>query len=507
MKLEAGDGAYTLTPETVIFVSAESRSIGEYLSGLLAPATGLKLVVEETEQLDKRTGIALRIYSDKSDHGPEGYTLSVLNDRVVIEAFAPAGLFYGCQTLRQLLPAAIESREKAEGVDWIVPVVEIEDKPRYLWRGMHLDVGRHFFPISFIKRYIDLLALHKMNRFHWHLTDDQGWRVEIEKYPKLTEIGAWRKGEGGAGYGGSYTQDEVREVVEYARQRFIAVVPEIEMPGHAQAALASYPELSCTGGPFEVWTEWGISSEVFCAGDDAIFEFLENVLAEVVDLFPGEYIHVGGDECPKGRWRACEKCQMRIEAEGLKDEDELQSYFIKRISRFLAAKGRRLIGWDEILEGGLAQGATVMSWRGTEGGIAAVKVGHDVVMSPYSHCYFDYKHDDAPDEPGRLGVIALETVYSYDPTPAELTPEEAKHVLGSQGNVWTEGMRTEKEVEQMVFPRLCALAEVVWSPQVLRDWSDFKERLRVYGERLKELDVSFYRDREVWSSSGSVSGT
>jgi len=503
MKLKTNGGTYTLSPETAILVSAESRAVGEYLSRLLAPATGYELTLEETERLEAQVeSITLRINPDKRTLGPEGYTLSVLNDRVTIEATAPAGLFYGCQTLRQLMPAAIESKKRVETAAWTVPTVEIEDQPRYRWRGMHLDVSRHFFPVAFIKRYIDLLALHKMNRFHWHLTDDQGWRVEIEEYPRLTEIGAWRKGEDDADYGGFYTQDEVREIVEYARQRFITVVPEIEMPGHAQAALAAYPELSCTGGPFAVWTEWGISREVFCAGNETTFEFLETVLGEVIDLFPGEYIHIGGDECPKARWKTCEKCQARIQAEGLKDEDELQSYFIRRISRFLTARGKKLIGWDEILEGGLAEDATVMSWRGTQGGITAARAGHDVVMSPFTHCYFDYKHADSPDEPGRLGVISLKTVYSYDPTPAELTPEEAGHILGTQGNVWTEGMATEQEVEQLAFPRLCALAEVAWSPPTPRDWPDFKNRLRAHGDRLEKLDVNFYRDPEVWPSTG-----
>ncbi len=498
IKLKVKEGTFTLTPETVILASAGGRAVGEYLSRLLAPATGVELAVKETGRLDERAdSITLRINSGQGKLGPEGYTLIVLNDRVTIEATAPAGLFYGCQTLRQLMPAAIESRERIKGVAWTVPAVEIEDRPRYRWRGMHLDVARHFFPTVFIKRYIDLLALHKMNRFHWHLTDDQGWRIEIKGYPRLTEVGAWRKGEGGADYGGFYTQDEVREIVEYARQRFITVVPEIEMPGHAQAALAAYPELSCTGGPFEVWTEWGISREVFCAGNDGTFAVLEDVLSEVIDLFPGKYVHIGGDECPKYRWGACEKCQARIEAEGLKDEGELQSYFVKRISRFLAAQGRRLVGWDEVLEGGLAPDATVMSWRGIWGGITAARAEHDVVMSPFTHCYFDYKHADLPDEPGRLGVISLETVYSYDPTPAELALEEASHILGAQGNVWTEGMATERQVEQLAFPRMCALAEVVWSPPTLRDWPDFEGRLRAHGDRLEKLDVNFYRDPKV----------
>ncbi len=358
---------------------------------------------------------------------------------------------------------------------------------------MHLDVCRHFIPVEYVKRYIDLMAMHKMNIFHWHLTDDQGWRIEIKKYPKLTEVAAWRL-QDGKRYGGFYTQDEIRDVVAYAADRFVTVVPEIEMPGHSLAALAAYPEYSCTGGPFEVGTTWGIFEDVYCPGNDATFTFLEDILTETLALFPSEFIHVGGDECPKVRWKACPKCQARIKAEGLKDEDELQSWFITRMSRFLESKGRRLVGWDEILEGGLAPGATVMSWRGTKGGIAAAKANHDAVMTPSSHCYLNFWNTEKKDDPGHTTgrVTTLEKVYSYEPTPAELSPEEAKHILGVQANVWTEYITDGPTVDRMAYPRACALAEVAWTPADQKDWEDFSRRLETHLQRLNALDVNYY---------------
>ncbi len=497
MKVEEAKGTFSLTPETIIVVTEGTRCIGEYLAGLLGPATGFKLEVKEISQTK---GQVNRIYlldiSSKGHLGAEGYDLKVLNNSIFINAASPAGVFYGCQTLRQLLPRAIEGKEKVQDVAWSIRQVEIEDKPRYVWRGMHLDVSRHFFSTEFVKKYIDLIAYHKFNVLHMHLTDDQGWRIEIKKHPKLTEIGSWRVGEDGKKYDGFYTQNDIAEIVEYAAGRFVTVVPEIEMPGHSVAALAGYPELSCTGGPFKVETKWGIHKEVYCAGNDATFEFMQDVLCEVTDLFAGEYIHIGGDECPKDRWKACPKCQARIKAEGLKDEHELQSYFIKRISKFLTAKNKKLVGWDEILEGGLAENAVVMSWRGTEGGIAAARAGHDVVMSPSSHCYFDMKQSDSNDAPGATWAkpILLEKVYSYEPTPSEITAEQTRHILGAQGNVWTEYIPTEKDVEYMAVPRMCALAEVVWSPKELRDWADFKKRLKPHCERLDKIGVNYYRD-------------
>ena len=372
--------------------------------------------------------------------------------------------------------------------------MSIEDRPRFGWRGGMLDCSRHFFPKDFVKRWIDILAMHKLNVFHWHLTDDQGWRIEIKKYPRLTEVGAWRvdredqhwnardpqKPGEAATYGGFYTQEDIREIVAYAASRYITVVPEIEMPGHAKAALTAYPELSCTGGPFTVppGGYWPIT-DVFCPGNDGTFTFLENVLAEVVALFPGPFVHIGGDEVDKAEWTRCPKCLARMKAEKLGDEKELQSYFIRRIEKVLNAKGKRLIGWDEILEGGLAPQATVMSWRGTEGGVAAAKAGHDVVMSPTSHCYIDYyQGSPAYEPPGIGGYLPLSKVYEFEPVPDVLTEAEAKHVLGGQVNLWTEYVSDGRHAEYMALPRLAALAEAVWSPKTRRDWEDFAGRIR-----------------------------
>jgi len=369
----------------------------------------------------------------------------------------PAGLVYGSQTVRQLLA----SRP--------IPLLRLVDRPRFPWRGLMLDEARHFFGKEFIKQLIDLLVLHKLNIFHWHLCDDQGWRIEIKSRPRLTEVGAWREANGRR-YGGFYTQADIREIVTYAQNRFVTVVPEIEMPGHTTAALAAYPELSCTGGPFAAATGWGIFHDVLCAGNDATFAFLEKVLGEVLELFPSKFIHIGGDECPKTRWKTCPRCQRRIRDERLNDEHELQSYFIRRIEKFLNANGRRLIGWDEILEGGLAPNATVMSWRGMSGAVAAARAGHDVVASPTSHCYLDYSYERT----------SVEKAYSFNPIPAELTDEQHKHILGVQGNMWTELTPTVADVERQIWPRLCALAEVAWSPAGQRDFADFSARLTAH---------------------------
>lgn len=410
----------------------------------------------------------------------EGYLLQVERDGIRLVASTPAGIFYGTRTL--LARAVVEGR---------IAVGRYEDAPRFRWRGAHLDVARHFYPVAYVKRFIDLLALHKMNVFHWHLTEDQGWRIEIDAFPKLREVAAFRK-HGDQLYGGYYTKDEVRDIVAYAQERFVEVVPEIEMPGHALAALAAYPELSCTGGPFEVETRWGIFDDVFCAGSEETFRFLERVVDEVIELFPSVYFHIGGDECPKTRWRECARCQARIRELGLANEAELQSWFVSRMSRSLAERGRRLVGWDEILEGGLAEGATVMSWRGTEGGIRAAKLGHDVVMSPTSHCYLDYKQSSESEEPGAwfAPALSLEKVYGYEPIPRELSEREAEHVLGVQGNVWTERMPTIQQVEYMTFPRLCALAEVAWSAPE-RDYEEFLARLVLHERLLDHYEVGY----------------
>ena len=505
IQITPADGAFELRPSTRILVSEDTRDIGKFLQKLVQGATGYALAVTETpEGRQEPDTILLTTVNAESSMGDEGYELTVTPGTVVARAPHPAGIFYGVQTFRQLLPAEIESRTRVAGIPWAASAVTIKDQPRFPWRGMMLDVGRHMFPLAFIKRYIDLMALHKMNVFHWHLTDDQGWRIEIKKYPELTETGAWRAasplpGEmeepDGKRYGGYYTQKQIKEIVAYAASRFIKVVPEIEMPGHAVAALASYPELGCTGGPYAVRTKWGIEKDIFCAGNDQVFAFLEDVLSEVLELFPGEFIHIGGDECPKESWKSCPKCQATIKSHGLKDEESLQSYFIQRIEKYLNAKGRRMIGWDEILEGGLAPNATVMSWRGMEGGLAAVQQDHDVIMSPTSHCYFDYPQSKGPDKklPNWMGYLPLEEVYDFEPVPASLSPAEVAHVLGAQGNLWTEFVPTPRRAEFMVYPRASALAEVAWSAAGSRDFQDFSIRLGKLLPRLEKLDVNFWK--------------
>lgn len=481
--------------------------IAHYLSERLAACLGLNIAVLEQDSLrDGASIIELQVVNglDDEDLGVEGYVVDVTVSRITMRAQQPAGLFYGIQSLLQLF-------------DWgatepFIPCVLIKDHPRFQWRGLLLDVARHYMPVDFIKKFIDLLALHKMNRFHWHLVDDQGWRVEIKKYPQLAQQGSQRKespkvgarDEGdGTPYGPYwYTQDEVREVVAYAQERFITVVPEIEMPGHCMSALSVFPTLSCIKGPFAVATHWGIFENVYCAGNEAVFTFLKDVLDEVLQLFPSEYIHVGGDECPKEHWRACPKCQQRMRQEGLKDEAELQSYFIQRMEQWLAARGRKLIGWDEILEGGLPDRATVMSWRGESGGIAAVQAGNDVIMCPHQECYLDYYQAlDKAQEPEAIGeYLPLHRVYAYDPVPAELPAEQAQHIIGVQGNIWTEYMQTPQHVEYMAFPRACAIAEVGWSQEGAKDFTEFLVRLNAHRQRLDALHVGY----RTWEGAQDV---
>jgi hexosaminidase len=475
---------------------AEVRAVARYLATELSTRTGWPVTaVGPTAGSKRRPGgaeIELAIHA-RPELGQEGYALDVTPQGIKLQAGKARGLSRGVQTLRQLLTTVdVENASRSSTRRaWHVPCLTIRDKPRFRWRGMLLDCGRHFMSKEFIKRYIDLLAYHKMNVFHWHLTEDQGWRIEIKKYPKLTQIGAWR-GPDDERYGGLYTQDDVREIVAYARSHYVTIVPEIELPGHCTAALAAYPELSCTGGPFEVSRRWGIHKEIYCAGNDETFAFLEGVLSEVIELFPSEYVHIGGDEVPKDRWKGCPKCQARIKAEGLAGEDELQSYFIRRIEKYLNSRGRRLIGWDEILEGGLAPHATVQSWRGMDGAIAAARAGHDVIVSPTSHCYLNFPQEPDPSAPEWMGLIALEQIYSFEPTPPELTAEQARHVLGGEGNVWTEYAPQER-VDYQAFPRLCALAEVLWSPKGQRDWDDFQERMTVHYRRLDALGVQYHK--------------
>ena len=434
----------------------------------------------------------------------EGYRLGIDSERITISGKTPQGIFYGIQSLSQILFEGMHSGGKIT-----LPCMQIIDYPRFSWRGLHLDVSRHFHDKEFIKKYIDLLAMLKMNTFHWHLLDDQGWRVEIKKYPRLIEIGAWRvdhedlpwdsrpeqrPGEK-ATIGGFYKQEDIREIVAYAAQRFITIVPEIEMPAHVSSALAAYPEYSCRQVPISV-PSGGIwpCTNIYCAGNDSTFLFLQDVLTEVMDLFPSKIIHVGGDEAEKTEWKNCPRCQARIRDEKLKDENELQSYFIRRIDKFLTAQGRILIGWDEILEGGLAENATVMSWRGTEGGIEAARMGHNVVMAPVTHCYFDYYQSlDKEIEPPAFGEFtSLEKTYSFEPVPEELTTEEAKHILGAQGNVWTEYIPTGSHVEYMVLPRAIALSEVTWSPATQKEYGWFLVRLENQLNLLHKKGYNYY---------------
>ena len=496
--VEAGRGVYLLDAGSAIALSntedVEAREVVDLWASGVRAGTGFPLRFSTDGEI--RVGV-------DGDGAPESYRLEVTRSWISVQAADHAGLFYGLQTLTQLMPPGVGDGSATGEEEVEIPSLRIDDGPRFPYRGMHLDVARHFFGPDFVKRYIDMLARYKINRFHWHLTEDQGWRIQIDRYPRLTEVGAYRAqthiGHGredfngdGQRYGGFYTKDEIRDIVAYASERYVTIIPEIEMPGHSLAALAAYPELACTDGPFEVAMTWGVFEDIYCP-EDATFAFLENVLAEVIELFPGELVHVGGDEAPKTRWEESEFVQGLMVREGLADEMEVQSWFIQRIERFLNANGRRLIGWDEILEGGIAPNATVMSWRGTEGGIEAAREGHDVVMTPYSHLYLDYYQSaDQESEPLAIGgFLPLDTVYAYEPVPDELTAAEATHILGAQANVWTEYMKTEDHVEYMVFPRMFALAELVWSPRERKSYEGFVERLPWHMERLGALGVNY----------------
>jgi hexosaminidase len=486
------EGTFTLSAKTVIVAEGGAVQVAEYLQSFLKKATGIEVPVVNKR---KKNAIILSIVEDMPglENSREGYTLKSTDKSVIITATAKEGLFYGVQTLRQLFPPEIESPILKTDIAWIVPAVEILDQPQFPWRGMMLDCVRHFFPVSHIKNVLDQLAARKMNHFHWHLVDDQGWRIEIKKYPELTATSAWRvdhedmnwgerpaqKPGEKATYGGFYTQDEIREVIEYAAKLNIEVVPEIEMPAHVSCVFAAYPQLSCSGKPMTVVPGgvWPVT-EIYCAGNEEVFTFLENVLSEVAELFPSKYIHVGGDEATKTNWEKCPKCQSRIKTEGLKNELELQSYFIKRIEKFLASKDKSLLGWDEILEGGLAPRATVMSWRGFEGGIEAARSGHDVVMSPNQFCYFDYYQGPRESEPLAIGgYLPISKVYQFIPVSDSLTDEEAKHILGGQANLWTEFIPTPEHSFYMMFPRLDAMAEVLWSIPENKNYDDFVRRL------------------------------
>ncbi|CAN5281424.1 family 20 glycosylhydrolase [soil metagenome] len=546
-QLEARSGEFIINHTTTIslpFSQTALKAIVDTFGHQLNRSSGLTIALRNTSkasQEDRDTGSTLIHFLPTRDTtlSEEGYRIDVTDKLVTIEAANPKGFFYAVQTLYQLLPPAVLGHRGkgmgggAKGTERLltdqnplphahspmpltIPACRIEDRPRYVYRGMHLDVSRHFFHVAFIKKYIDLMALHKFNTFHWHLTDDQGWRIEIKKYPKLTQIGSHRSETiighyddydpqvfDGKPYGGFYTQADIREVVRYAATKYINVVPEIELPGHALAALAAYPELGCSprslsNEPYRVSTKWGVFDDVFCP-TERTFAFLEDVLTEVMALFPSQYIHIGGDECPKTVWRKNAFCQQLIKRQKLKNESELQRYFVIRIDKFVTSKGRRIIGWDEILEGDspklrLSSKATLMSWRGIKGGIKAAQQQHDVIMTPGQFCYFDHFQGDPEMEPtGFGGALPLAKAYSYDPTPAELSPADATHILGVQGNIWTEYISTPDQAEYMIWPRAVAMAEVAWTPVALKNYDDFRRRLAIHFERLSTLNVNYAR--------------
>lgn len=491
VKSPAIAGSFTITAKTSIILegSGMDNSVN-FFNLYLEELYGFTL---KTSKSESANGIHLNF--ERMDKPiPGAYTLEVKKNGIYISGDNENGVFYGIQSLIQLLPVEKSTSFK-------IPFISITDYPRFAYRGLMLDVGRHFFPVDFVKKYIDYIALHKMNYFHWHLTEDQGWRFPVPKYPRLTQVGGFRdgtiigrypgKGNDNTRYGGSYTRDEIKEVVAYAGQRYITVVPEIEMPGHSSAALTAYPNLGCTGGPYQVQQTWGVHNEVFCAGNDSVFTLLENVIDEVVSLFPSKYIHIGGDESPKTRWKTCPKCQKRIKDNNLKDEHELQSYFIQRMEKYINGKGKTIIGWDEILEGGLAPNAVVMSWRGEKGGIEAAKQNHDVIMTPGSHVYLDHAQSKPEDSVTIGGYLPIKTVYSYEPVPKELSAAEGKHVLGAQGNMWTEYMSNTRKVQYMLFPRLAALSEVLWSPAERKDWADFEKRLQLQLKRYNLWKINY----------------
>ena len=467
-------------------MDAATVNVVKNFAQVLTQVTGAR------SQVRKGTAKSGFVFVKNASIASEAYVLDVTPKGVRVEASDLRGFNYAIQTIKQMLPVDVYGKEAAPQADWSLPCVRIEDAPRFGYRGLHLDEGRHFFGVEMVKRYLDIMEVHKLNKFHWHLTEDQGWRIEIKKYPRLTEVGSIRKGtcvrknfhsHDGVPYGEGlwYTQDQIREVVAYAAAKGIDVIPEIDLPGHMLAALTAYPELGCTGGPYEVWTRWGVSDDVLCAGNEAIYAFLEDVLTEVCELFPYEYIHIGGDECPKTRWETCPKCQAKIKELGLEDKDGqkaehyLQSYVISRMEKFLNSKGRSVIGWDEILEGGIAPNATIMSWRGETGGLEAARQGHDAIMTPNTYYYLDYyQSKDIANEPfGIGGYLPIERCYSYEPYPAGMTDEEKSHIIGVQANLWTEYISTEDHVFYMLLPRLAALSEVQWCNADRKDWGRF----------------------------------
>ena len=502
-EIKQGTGSFILKPDTKIVLktdSVEVRKACDFFLGLVNPSTGLNIGYASS------SAFPIVVELDSLIDHPEGYQLKVTSKDISIKAQTPAGIFYAFQTLRQLLPPVIESHTEVVNRTWLIPAVEINDAPRFPHRGLMLDVVRHFFPVEVIKRYIDLMALHKFNYLHLHLTDDQGWRIEIPGYHKLQTISAWRKETmighlndeprlyDGIRHGGFYTQVELKELVEYAVDRHITIIPEIEMPGHATALLAAYPELACSGSYFEVARDWGIFPNLLCPREDT-FLFLERILHEVMNIFPGKYIHIGGDECPKEQWKKSEFCKNLKIQNGLQTDDQLQTWFMRRIARYVQSRGRQVIGWDELLDGGDIADATIMSWRGEEGVVAAVRKGNNVIMTPYNYCYFDYyqwsNRDKEPLAQG--GYLPLSKVYMYDPVPKELTDDQKQYILGAQGNLWTEYITDLRQIEYMAYPRACALSEVVWTPVHQKSFNQFLNRWREHSKRLEMLNVNFAR--------------
>ncbi len=474
------NGFFTINKNTTITAFPDTKNEAEYLKKLIEASSNFKITINYKDSLSfNEAPNTILLFNQQQVNGEEAYKLNISENSISILAMTNTGVMRGIQTLRQLFVDEFHAKEKRAA--WYLPCLSIKDSPKFKHRGLLLDCCRHFYSKEVVKKYIDLLALYKMNVLHWHLTEDQGWRIEIDKYPKLTEVGAWRTEENGEKYGGFYTKAEIKEIVAYAQERHITVIPEIELPGHSQAAIAAYPYLSCTGKQVEVDNDWGVFKDIYCAGNDSVFTFLEDVLTEVMELFPSQYIHVGGDEAPKYRWEHCPKCQKRIKDEGLKDEHELQSYFISRIEKFLNKNGKQLIGWDEILEGGLSENATVQSWRGMDGGIAAANSGHEAIMSPTSHCYFDYD----------LKAIDLEKVYNFNPIPDSLAPDKQHFIIGGECNMWTEHVPDENNLDSKVFPRMLAMSEVLWSYPEKRDYEEFYNRVQVHYPILKNMNVNY----------------
>ena len=498
-ELTQGSGSFNLGTSTVIIATPTAKHDAEMLNFYLKKLYGFTLPIRNiSTNKNVKNAITLGLLKPDERKNDE-YNLAITTDKIAIDGVSPRAIFYGIQTLLQLLPA---DKAMANEKQFEVPQLVIKDYPRFEYRGMHLDVGRHFFGVDEVKKYIDYLAYQKFNTFHWHLTEDQGWRIEIKRYPKLTSVGGFRNGtvighypgsrNDSIHYGGFYTQQEIKEIVKYAQDRYITTIPEIEMPGHSSAAIAAYPQLSCfpnestkikSNTPWagsrngkQVQQTWGVFEDIYCPSEYT-FKFLENVLDEVMKLFPSKYIHIGGDESPKTEWKRSAFCQKLIKEKNLKDEEGLQNYFISRIEKYLNSKGRSIIGWDEILEGGLAPNATVMSWRGEEGGVAAAQQHHNVIMTPGKYVYLDHAQNKNEDSVTIGGYLPLDTVYSYEPVPKELNSEEAKYVMGAQGNVWTEYIANNSKLEYMIFPRMTALSEVLWSPKEIRNKDDFKDRL------------------------------